>query len=288
MKFDLCFVLIDLDEPRYKAAACEMIRSARRAYKDHDMRIVQLTDNRSAHCPDADGVFGLDTDVKGNQFCQAKGHLMAEYALKADRPVVFCDVDLLWNNDSLLGMVERHSINLMHRDDVPCMPYNTGIVVAPDPFPAFWEEYRAICGSLPSEITGWYGDQIAMAIVPTGFDHSAIHRLAMDEIAPAIDEIPAAPLTTPAVHFKGDRTKLMPAYARLLDEGKVFDFVRPGKEREMEIIPTQAELMKAEALELARPNVTVEIDLADPREEERLRDEAFAKESQWPREGFTF
>jgi hypothetical protein len=33
MKFFLAFVLIDLDEPLYRVAASEMIRSARRAYR---------------------------------------------------------------------------------------------------------------------------------------------------------------------------------------------------------------------------------------------------------------
>lgn len=227
MKFTLAFVLIDLD-PWYKMAASEMIRSARRAYKDHDMTVVQLTDNRSAHCPDADGVFMLDTDVKGNQLAQAKGHLMAEFALKATEPVVFSDVDLIWNNDGLVGKVERHSVNVLQRDDMLCMPYNTGIVVSPDQFPAFWEDYRDICASLPPEICAWWGDQIAMAIAPRRFAPEAIHELPMDEIAPAPTELPPEPLTTPAVHFKGEAKHLMVPYARMVDRGAQFEFARPG------------------------------------------------------------
>src|SRR5688500_367296 len=94
MRFDLAFVLIDLGVPWYKTAAAEMIRSARRAYQDHDMRVVQLTDSQSPHCPDVDGVFTLDSEVTEAQLAQAKGHLIAEYALQADRPVIFCDVDI--------------------------------------------------------------------------------------------------------------------------------------------------------------------------------------------------
>lgn len=229
MKFDLAFVLIDLDEPRYKAAACEMIRSARRAYKDHDMRVVQLTDNRSAHCPDADGVFGLDTDVKGNQFCQAKGHLMAEYALKADRPVIFCDVDLLWQSDALAGGIDFEGVWLMKRDELPCMPYNTGVVrTTPDAKP-FWSYYRQVLETLPPEVCGWWGDQFAM-LAAAHWDRDMIYvrHMPMDKTAPCIESVPGEPLKTPAVHFKGDAKRLMPAYARLLDEGKVFDFVRPN------------------------------------------------------------
>jgi|SRR5688572_2417790 len=239
MKFDLAFVLIDLDEPRYKAAACEMIRSARRAYKDHDMRVVQLTDNRSARCPDADGVFSLDTDVKGANFCQMKGFVMAEYALKADRPVVFCDVDLLWNNDGALKYIAEFGpgVSCLWRSNNASMPINTGVVLSND-FPRFWESYRRACEDLPSEVAAWYGDQFAMlpawnAIIEEDREIYAprpVRKLDMDAFAPAIDEVPDAPLTTPAVHFKGDRKRLMPAYARLLgkaDAVPAFDFARP-------------------------------------------------------------
>lgn len=233
MKFDLAFVLIDLDEPRYKAAACEMIRSARRAYKDHDMRVVQLTDNRSAHCPDADAIFSLDTDVKGANFCQMKGFVMAEYALKADRPVVFCDVDLLWNSDYLVASLEFvEHVACLWREDLPAMPYNTGIVLTQPSEREFWGAYKSACESLPPEICAWWGDQVAMTATAVNCEHWKSTRglmtpMDMEKIAPAIDEIPAAPLNTPAVHFKGDRKRLMPAYARLLDKGEGFEFARP-------------------------------------------------------------
>lgn len=228
MKFDLAFVLIDLDEPLYRVAASEMIRSARRAYKDHDMRVVQLTDNRSAHHPDVDGVFSLDTDVKGANFCQMKGFVMAEYALKADRPVIFCDVDLIWNNDGIARFWQKDEVRVLERGDMPAMPYNTGVVTTPpEVCRAFWEDYRKTCEHLPAEVCAWYGDQFAMLATVSRFI-GEVDTMNMDAWAPAIDELPAAPLDSPAVHFKGDRKRLMAPYARMLDKGAGFEFVRPN------------------------------------------------------------
>jgi hypothetical protein len=235
MKFFLAFVLIDLDEPLYRVAASEMIRSARRAYKDHDMRVVQLTDNRSERHPDVDAVFNLDTDVKGSNFCQMKGFLMAEFALKADRPVVFCDVDLLWNHDGILRYMCPEVVSCMWRSENAAMPINTGLVLSGG-LPRFWKRYSAACEDLPSEVAAWYGDQFAMLVAWTSvleedreiYAEPPVRKLAMNAAAPAIDELPSEPLDTPAVHFKGDRKKLMAPYARLLDKGVGFEFARPN------------------------------------------------------------
>lgn len=226
MQFDLCFVLLDLGEPWYKQAASEMIRSARRAYKDHDMRVVQLGDNRSPHCPDADGVFGLDTDVKGNELAYAKGHLMATYALQAEHPVIFCDVGLIWNTDYLASASPYlQHVACLWREDFPCMPFNTGIVVTP-PKMGFWQTYLAAIGSLPPEMRAWWGDQVAMMAADSLLGSGAT-RMPMDKIAPTITDLPDAPLTTPAVHFKGDTKHLMIPYARIVDRGAGFEFARP-------------------------------------------------------------
>lgn len=236
MKLDLAFVLIDLGESWYKTAASEMIRSARRAYKDHDMRVVQLTDAKTAHHPDADGVFSLGTDVAKEQMCQAKGHLIAEYALKADRPVIFCDVDLIWNNaGALQELAGGEHVSCLWRDDMPSMPINTGIVGTFGE-KGFWEVYRAACENLPSEVCGWWGDQFAMSAA--WLDYFAarpnlewgcpLRKMDMDQVAPAIDTLPDKPLDTPAVHFKGPRKHLMVPYARMLDQGRGFDYARPS------------------------------------------------------------
>lgn len=228
MKFDLAFVLIDLGDPFYKQAASEMIRSARRAYKDHDMRVVQLSDRKTAPHPDANGVFGFDTEVDKSNLCQFKGGAIASYALQADRPVVFCDVDLLWQNDGLVRQFPQGAtIGVMEREGMACMPYNSGIITTTEPFTSFWISYRAVIESLPEEVCGWWGDQFALPITAADFDWTALHRFKMDDIAPAIDALPSEPLTTPAVHFKGSRKSMMFPYARMLDGGAGFDFVRP-------------------------------------------------------------
>jgi hypothetical protein len=229
MNFDLAFVLVDLGVPWYKTATAEMIRSARRAYKAHDMRVVQLTDNKSPVCPDVDGAFNLDTEITADRMAQAKGYLVAEYALQADRPVIFCDVDIIWNTDFLTdGLQELEHVGCLWRQCMPSMPFNTGII-ATYPRDPFWTTYQAACNNLPKEMQFWWGDQVAMMAADC-ISGGLVTRMDMNAIAPAIEALPTEPLTTPAVHFKGERKHLMTPYARLLDKGEAFEFVRPELE----------------------------------------------------------
>lgn len=240
MKFDLAFVLIDLGDPFYKQAASEMIRSARRAYKGHDMRVVQLSDTKTAPHPDADGAFVFDTEVDKSNLCQFKGGAIASYALQAECPAVFCDVDILWNNADLLDprrAVKR--VGCLWRDNMPSMPFNTGLIVTQPHQNTFWELYRSACENLPVEVQGWFGDQFAMTAAECG-QSGGVTRLPMDQIAPATDALPSEPLTTPAVHFKGPRKAMMFQYARMLDGGAGFDFVRPGVTRPAHIAAQRA------------------------------------------------
>lgn len=233
MKFDLAYVLVDLGEPWYKQAASEMIRSARRAYANHDMRVVQLSDRKTPICPDADGQFSFDVDVTKDWLCQFKGGAIASYALQADRPVIFCDVDVIWNKDTLFEELDgREGIFLLERDDMSSMPINAGLVVTWHRERLFWSAYRAACENLPAEVRGWWGDQFALTGTLVHLKGDApVSLLRMDRIAPAIDALPGKPLDTPAVHFKGERKHLMLPYARMLDQGKGFQFVRPSIQR---------------------------------------------------------
>src|SRR6202000_1690783 len=96
---------------------------------------------------------------------QFKGHIIAEYALKADRPVVFCDVDLIWNNDGALWVFndERPPVTLLARDDMPCMRYNAGVIFSRGSG-SFWLVYQSAIGNLPDAVRGWWGDQFALLV----------------------------------------------------------------------------------------------------------------------------
>lgn len=250
MKFDLCFVLVDLGVPWYKQAASEMIRSARRAYKDHDMRVVQLSDSKTDPHPDADGVFGFKTDVVTENLCQFKGHAIATYALQADRPVIFCDVDLLWQNDKLIEWGAQAGVACMFRHDMPSMPINTGVIWTQAGETPFWTIYRVAVDDLPTEMQGWWGDQAAMtAAWLTAQEQPYMHRWDMSLTAPAPDTLPEKPLDTPAVHFKGARKSLMIPYARMLDKGGGFDFVRPSEGEIREYVRVAARQSAREAFE---------------------------------------
>lgn len=228
MKFDLAFVLVDLGNPWYKTAASEMIRSARRAYKDHDMRVVQITDSKTAHHPDADGVFGGNVECSAAQMCQFKGHFIAEYALQAENPVIFTDVDMIWNNDGAIELLEAEPVVLAYRENMPSMPFNAGFI-ATHGQNDFWRHYREAMDNMPVEVRGWWGDQFGLlAPILKTERYKDWGWVLMDNIAPAIDKLPAAPLTTPAVHFKGKRKSMMVPYARMLDKGEGFEFARPS------------------------------------------------------------
>lgn len=241
-KFVLAFVLVDLGNeaaPLYKTMCSEMIRSARRAFKDHEMTVVQITDNQGINHPEADAIFALGTRCKEARVCQFKGWMQAEFAIKnPNERIVFCDVDLIWNNDRVTRCFAElpRKVNILKRDWA-CMPYNSGIIVTEANID-FWHRYQDIIGSLPIEMQGWYADQYALALAvaqheaantfyadkPGGFVH---HK--MEQVAPAPDTQPEQMTVGWCTHFKGPTRKaMMIRYARMLDSGDALEAVRPG------------------------------------------------------------
>lgn len=224
-KFTLAFVLVDLGDDKaaqYKTMCSEMIRSAKRAFADHEMTLVQITDNRGINHPDADRIFALDTKCEAERICQFKGWMIAEFALKNQtEPIIFCDVDLVWNNDRALRHLEEHprSLHVLNRAWA-CMPFNSGLIMSQGCVD-FWQDYQDIIGSYPDNLQGWYCDQLALVTaVYKQTEAYPVYFLDMDKIAPAIDVLPDGPLNSPCVHFKGPRKDLMMEYARMLGGSK--------------------------------------------------------------------
>lgn len=256
MRFDLVFALVDItDNPNaewYRTAAKLMIASARRAYRAHDMRVVQITDEASAAVDDIDLRFNVAAKVEREELMQYRGHCLAEWALETDRPVIFCDVDLLWNTDALMGCLQpQHfvpqfvfdgqrlpggedtletrappGIVLTQRPNL-LQPYNGGLILTQPGQKRFWETYRGMMKSLPEDLRGWWGDQLALAVMLGAPENgktaqvrfgSTIACLPADLVAPSPKSMPVQVLDNPAVHWKGGKRKpMMPDYYAMLE-----------------------------------------------------------------------
>lgn len=244
MKFDLVFCLVDIaDNPNaewYRIAAKLMITSARRAYRGHDMRVVQITDEASAAADDIDMRFNAAAEVTRDELMQYRGHCLAEWALETDRPLIFCDVDLLWNTDALMGCFAWQRIGDTPADLMPgpgivltqrpnlLQPYNGGLILTQPGQRRFWETYRGMMKSLPEDLRGWWGDQLALAVMLGAPEDgktarmrfgSTIACLPADLVAPSPKSMPTQLLDNPCVHWKGgSKRKLwMPDYFALLE-----------------------------------------------------------------------
>ena len=206
--FDLAFLYVDLGDDFYKYATHMMVQSARKAMPG--VRVVHLTDNATKHYPDADRVLASDQRAEKDSICVFKGSAIAEYAAQADRPVIFCDVDLLWYAPPPMP---KTGVFLMVRDGFPCMPVNTGLMLSASDHHAkiWWKRYGEVVQDLGKHgMGGWYADQIAAAICAEyrGCEHNW-----MDSVAPAPAREDES-VRTPAVHFKGPRKEWMAGFYR--------------------------------------------------------------------------
>ena len=241
MKLDLVFALIDCDTPNrdwYRAAASMMIASARRAYRAHDTRVVQIADEASEIAADVDVRYTAASKVERDELMQYRGHCLAEWALQTDRPLVFCDVDLLWNTDGITGCLYTPNspiqsppgIVLTQRKNL-LQPYNGGLILSQPGQKRWWETYRAMMSSdtMPVDIRGWWGDQIALAVMMGAPEDgkiaarrfgSTVACLPVDLVAPSPKSEPTQVLGTPAIHLKGGKRKPWMAgyFERLMSE----------------------------------------------------------------------
>lgn len=243
MKFDLSFQLVDLPETGnaswYSAAASMMLASARQAFKHHDMRVIQMTDEASAVVDGIDIRFAPTPKCERAELMQYRGHCTAEWALQTDRPTIFCDVDLLWNNDSIKILMEPvrrlarvgasgdgnflecldppPDITLFVRQANAFQPFNGGLIVTQPKQDLFWTTYRSMMKVLPNDCKGWWGDQIALGVL-AGLPQpgqSGAHRygsrlafLPIELVAPSPKTVPIPVLLeTSALHFKGAKRK---------------------------------------------------------------------------------
>jgi hypothetical protein len=226
MKLDLAFALIDIENhPNrewYRAAAGMMLESARHAFKDHDLRIVQLTDKSTPVCEGVNEAYAPAEKAEWKTFIQYRSLLFADWALHTDRPTILCDVDLLWNNDSITDLMQdtfrdqvystTPDITLFRREGFGVQPFNGGLILTQPGRYAFWYTFREMMRTLPNDIKHWWGDQIALGVMlgmpeqgQNGIRkfNSVVAYLPVDLVAPAPKVKPTEPLKTSAVHFKG-------------------------------------------------------------------------------------
>lgn len=237
---DLVFLFIDYGDPFLRQATTEMLRSAQAAMPG--INIVQVRDGKSRLHPfaKAERVFG---DVPREDLAAFKGIAFATHAMETDRPTIFADVDLIWNNagaaDDLREMSEPH-IAVMRRlqDEFAVQPFNTGMILFRPAAPRFWAEYRRMCESCKDGFRAWWADQLALSAMigyreDDTFAHVAdanVYMLDMNRNCPAPDTLPTERMTSWATHFKGARRKeWLVKYARVLDGGAHFDALDPAR-----------------------------------------------------------
>lgn len=221
MQFDVCFSLIDVDDSPnkawYQAAASLMAISAKRAFRNHDCRIIQLTDAESQICPDATTRYVYSQKCPPDELAQYRGILTAEWALQADRPAILCDVDLLWNNDGLVRCFEtdpKPDIVFTQRPNA-FQPFNGGLILTQPHQTDFWAKYRKMMDELPVDIRPWWGDQIALGMMMGTPESerggrrfgSTVAYLPHDLISPAHKSQPTSVSSAPSIHFKGGKRK---------------------------------------------------------------------------------
>lgn len=233
---DLVFLFIDYGDPFLRQATTEMLRSAEAAMPG--INIVQLRDSKSRLHPfaNAERVFG---DVPREDLAAFKGIAFATHAIETDRPTIFCDVDLIWNNAGAAEWLRNQqtaSVALLYRPDdaFAVQPYNTGMILYMPTADIFWCRYRAKCESCMPGFREWWGDQIAMASLvgdnPNPYSQIAdawVRGIPMDEAAAAPDTLPTGRMSSWATHFKGRRKEWLVRYARVLDGGEAFEAMAP-------------------------------------------------------------
>lgn len=220
MNLDIVFPLIDIDDNPskdwYFSAATMMVASAKRAFRNHDIRLVQLTDEASRLIPGTDYRFECSPKVTWQGLAQYRGHSAAEWALQTDRPAVICDVDLLWNNDAITLVLEHGTDLVLTRRALSIQPFNGGLILTQPNQTKWWSTYKQMMKELPNDIKPWWGDQIGLAVmmgVPDENQNGAVKfgsrvaYLPVDLLAPSPKSQPTQISATPATHFKGGKRK---------------------------------------------------------------------------------
>ena len=220
---DLCYLWLDYGDTWLKTACTEMLRSAQRAMPG--INVVQISDNKSRIHPMANASLIIDHDVPKSELAAFKGTAFARHALQTERPTIFCDVDLIWNNEDAADFV-RHAPEpriMMHRRanvDWAILPFDPAMILYKPSLSGFWDKYQRLCDSCKPGFREWWGDQLAFGMLELD-----VHVLPNLTAEPELR--PIEKLHEPAAHFDAHRDWLVP-YARLLDGGAPFEELMPG------------------------------------------------------------
>lgn len=217
---DLCFLFLDFGDSWLRTATTEMLRSAQRAMPG--INIVQISDNKAKIHPFANASRVFDRAVDKSDLAAFKGYAFAQHAMETERPTIFCDVDLIWNNAGAAQFARAFY------QPVACafrgaMADTSLLVTTPGDAEFFWGAYQTMCDGLRSEPRTYGGDSFALAAM-IGYRDRCRFALANASVEPT--ENPTVPLDSWAVHFAAHRDWLVP-YARLLDGGGPFKELLP-------------------------------------------------------------
>lgn len=207
----LAYVYCDLGDQRYKALVDSMVTSARAVMPD--VRITQISDNKTPIYPGVDASFIADVACDKESICSFKGHFMAEFAMQCSDDLILCDVDLIWQKKPDFCDLNSDYLGVMYRQ-MPSMPINSGIILSTSNAHALWKEYQLVVDDLQeNKMGGWFCDQIAAAIAWTR--SSKISYLTMQEWG----YVPDGPYDqrgkdAHALHLKGNRKQWLQQFKR--------------------------------------------------------------------------
>jgi hypothetical protein len=91
---DLAFLWVDLNDPWWKTATTEMLRSARRQMPNAN--IVQMSDYGARLHPFADMLFTASMECPPETLGDFRTVIMMEYLKQASRPVIYTGGDVIW------------------------------------------------------------------------------------------------------------------------------------------------------------------------------------------------
>lgn len=163
---DLCFLHAEIGRPEYRPMTGKMVRSFREIATDGD-RIVQFADATSEQIEGVDVLTRAEGLCKENLMLGRIGFLQEHFRLAAGH-IVLSDADMIWHRNPNDIFDEDFDIGLLWRVGVPSMPYLGGLVFARQGSEAalhFITNWHGLARTLPREMHGWWGDQLALAIM---------------------------------------------------------------------------------------------------------------------------
>jgi len=162
---EVAFLFCDLGDAGPYAAMTKLAADSARKVMP-DARLVQLTDRDTPVYPEMDASLRANIKAERATFAAFKGLTMAERGKTTDLPTALCDVDLIFNRSIEPVFDADFDVAVLWRP-WKAQPYNGGMVYTKPTEGArrFWADYAQAVQEMPDEVKGWWGDQLALAVM---------------------------------------------------------------------------------------------------------------------------